>query len=186
MLKIYFVLAAICVGFTVAPVWAQRDLTAAHPITDGAAVGADDVVEYWLKRDVDPDTADQEGRTVIMLGAAAGSLPVVDLALRFGASVRKQDQFGNTPLTLAVTSGVYEITELLVNANSDPNHQNKNGITPLMIAASGGYLDIVRLLIENGANVRITDYAGRGPLGWARDSRDRAVMQALERAGAVD
>ncbi|MBT5108668.1 MAG: hypothetical protein HOM25_08300, partial [Rhodospirillaceae bacterium] len=63
MTRLYIILTAVFfLALAETPtVRAQTSLLAGHPLIDGAAIGDADVVEYWLKRGMRPDIADEDG-----------------------------------------------------------------------------------------------------------------------------
>ncbi|MEC7205735.1 MAG: ankyrin repeat domain-containing protein [Pseudomonadota bacterium] len=60
------------------------------------------------------------------------------------------------------------------------------GMTPLMLAAKNGRLIQAELMLQFKPDVSLKDYTGRGPLGWARQSRNPQIVRLLERAGFFD
>ena len=70
--------------------------------------------------------------------------------------------------------------KLLVEAGADVHAQSKLGRTPLIIAsATAGNLDTIRLLLAKGANPKLVDENGDGPVGSAASAGDSAMLREL-------
>lgn len=97
-------------------------------LTQGEGIGHDlfgnwtntDFAEYLLTQGADPDHADSEGRTLLMLCCEAdgigymGAEPIFDQLLAYGANVALTDQTGKTALDYAVEhGGAYYISRLI-------------------------------------------------------------------------
>jgi len=97
-----------------------------------------------------------------------------------------KDNYGNTALGLAAIQDQLEIATFLLESGANPNVVNRLGMTPLMLAAKNGRLIQAELMLQFKPDVSLKDYTGRGPLGWARQSRNPQIVRLLERAGFVD
>ena len=96
----------------------------------------------------DPNDADGDDRTPLMIAAAEGHEQIVKLLLDSGADINKVDEYGETPLFTAAAEGHEQIVKLLLDSGADINKTNEYGETPLYIAAVYGYDQIVKLLLD--------------------------------------
>jgi len=77
-----------------------------------AALSADhDILRDLLNKDVDLNTVDEHGRTIVFYGCASGDPLVLTMILNAGASLVVQDRFGRTPLDVAIGQ---EVRQLIV------------------------------------------------------------------------
>lgn len=161
---------------------AQTTLLSGDPVTNAVRDNNIMAVRELVVRNASLNASDIEGRTPLILATISGQLAIVEILLKAGARFEHKDSFGNTALHWAGTNGDVEIAELLIHTGLLVNDQNKQGFTAMMLAAKGGFVDIVELFLESGGDATLTDYTGRDALGWARESRRRALIELLESA----
>ena len=157
-----------------------------HPFIVAARNGELSAVHDYLARGESPEVRDRNGQTPLMIAVQAGD---VEMAGDIAAATKffdTKDNQGNTALGLAAIHDKIEIADILLAAGASPNVQNRQGMTPLMLAAKEARLIIVEILVEHEPDLTLRDYTGRGPLGWARQSRDKRVVRLLELMGATD
>ena len=167
-----------------------------------AAVGGDTAtIEMLVKAGVDMDAADFSGFTPLMSVSFGGNLAAVKLLLAKGANVNAVSSdgafqkvkagtiaLGNwTPLLAGATLGSPALIQALLDAGADVNARDVRGMTPLMLAVATDRHspEVVRALITRKADVNVRSLAGETALDWARKIGDPAIIQMLERAGAV-
>jgi len=182
------------------------------------AVNAGDAktVAFYLDKGLDPDTADPDGNTVLMIAARLGYMDVVTLLVNRKASVARRSAHGDTALMFACLKGHLEIARLLVahgaqinqtawtplhyaafegraavisyliEKGADKDALAPNGFTALMLAARGGHIEAMRALLYDDANVAIKGPKGETALSIARTRKDEAAEALLKRAGAAD
>ena len=150
----------------------------------------DDVAEL-LKQGADPNIADENGTTALMLAAS----PPVDrkkfrMLVRAGADVQaRRHGDGAAGLHIACSGGTADAADEWIHAGADINARGPGGATPLMFGA--GWLPIVRALLAAGANVHDADEDGDSALvyaieaqNWIFADQQLAAMQTLIDAGA--
>jgi len=108
--------------------------------------GSVERVNNLLEAGVDPNQADDEGRTPLHWTALSDNLEIVQLLLKAGADPNKSNRWKNTPLCYAAQKGNLETVKLLLKAGANPNQANIDNFTPLYWAARKGHLEIVELL----------------------------------------
>lgn len=116
----------------------------------------------------------------------------VKTLLEDGANPNEKSGIGGwLPLHHAM-HGDLETCRTLLEFGANPNArvgQNRlgqtNGWTPIFIAVYNGRADLVNELLCHGASADITDSVGRSPLWYARQRRDKRIVQMLEAALAT-
>jgi len=109
------------------------------------------VVQCLLKKGVDPNSPDDEGRTPLFL--AVEKPEVAKLLLQHGADVNWRDNYGCTPLHIAVTNKE-EVARLLLESGADVNARTPDGMTPLDVILAQkvpGSKALVQYLKSKGA-----------------------------------
>jgi len=182
------------------------------------AVNAGDAktVGTYLDKGLDPDTADPDGNTILMIAARLGHMDLVSLLISRKANVGRRSPHGDTALMMACLKGHLAVARLLVahgaqitqpgwaplhyaafegraqvisyliEKGADKDAPAPNGYTALMLAARGGHLEATRALLYDDADLTIKGPKGETALGIARARKDEAVEALLKRAGAVD
>ena len=88
---------------------------------------------------------------------------------------------GETALTKACGErGSAASVTLLLAAGVPLENKNSYGRTALMKAAASGQIDVVEMVLKAGANVFVTDGAGRTALDWARLARKGGASKLIE------
>jgi len=109
------------------------------------------VVELLLqRRNVNPDSSDENGRTPLSYAAEYGSEGVVKLLIERGdADPDSLDEDGRTPLSHAAENDREGVVRLLFQRGDvNPNLPDKANMTPLLYATHSHNADVVRLLLE--------------------------------------
>lgn len=121
----------------------------------------------------------QEIDSRLRTACAQGDLVLVKRLLSQGADVNSTDGDGWSALHYAAAAGCVEVVKTLIEAGTNLNTQSKKtGWTPLYFAAaSESSLDAAIALLNAGADVTLTDAAGRTPFDM---SNGRAVREYYE------
>lgn len=167
--------------FTVTSIWA-----APAPMDIHAAVRTGDLaqVEAALKSGDDLNSADNWGRTPLIVALQQGKAPIVQALISRGASVAATDAWGRTPLLVATQLKNTAAIRLLLEKKSDVNAANRNEITPLISAAQTGNQEAVTMLLRAGAAPDRVDNLGWTALMWAVFRKDAAIAKLLLDNGA--
>lgn len=179
-----------------------------------AAAGDLDKVRRLLDSGADPNLAEANGNTALIVAAGHGQEPIVRLLLERGARVDQRGHLGRTALFNAVHSSNTAISQMLLDAGADLFVTDENGCSPvgeaeiwggkrmqkfirqlaqtlspstevdLHLAAADGLLDQVKKHLERGADVNKPDQHGCTPLMHAARRGQVAVVETLLAAGA--
>ena len=139
----------------------------------------------WIAKGGNPDQADAQGWTPLLIASARGRAASVKVllnnpthkanpALRFAPS-------GALPIHMAGQSGDVETARLLLAAR--PSDINEawllNGHTLLLQAAFYGHIDMAKFAIKHGANPAATTVRGLTALDFARQFDNRQLIETL-------
>lgn len=171
-------------------------------------------VNRLLARGMDVNSADPEGRTLLMRAAWDGQDDLVKLLLDRKARIDQRNARGETAIMMAAFRGHLETVKLLhargapldgpgwtplhyaaFNGNTAvakyllDNKANidakaPNGATALMLAARGGHIETAKLLIWQVADVNAETDRGDTALKWALESKNTDIAKLLQQAGA--
>jgi hypothetical protein len=150
-------------------------------LRQAAAAGDAKRTAALLKQGANPNSADSEGVTALMIAlvgdvervraiaekgvagawqkglkkvirAMRGDLATARALLDHGANVNAATPRGITPLALACLGGKRELVSLLLERGAEVDARAKRGETALMVASVAGHNPIVTLLLEHGAD----------------------------------
>ncbi|MFO7822034.1 MAG: ankyrin repeat domain-containing protein [Lentisphaeria bacterium] len=128
---------------------------------EAAFTGDTKKVKKALDAGADPEVADAEMRTPLMMAAYNGHTEVLKMLIEAGADVNRIDKNGRTPLMFASTGNFPKAVKLLLNKGADVNALDRGeGWTPLMFAAAEGQKEVVEILLEAGADKTVVDEDG--------------------------
>ncbi|KEF58605.1 uncharacterized protein A1O9_06531 [Exophiala aquamarina CBS 119918] len=135
--------------------------------------------------ELDINTKDARGRTLLAQAASSGYDPIVKLLLDVGsAHVDAQDEGGTTALSFAAACGYESIVKLLHSTGQvDLESKDKKGRTPLIDATLAGQSAIVMWLLKTcnvDANARNT------ALSYAASYGRRDVAKGLLNTGKIN
>ena len=138
-----------------------------------------------LDRGMDPNTADAEGSTLLMLAARNGNAELVDQLILRRAKVAARNRYGDDALLLASFRGFLPVVKLLVAGGAPVNRSE--GWQPLVYAAFNGHVDIMAYLLEHGAEVNgASDNGTTALMVAARNGHPEVVRLLLKHHPDVD
>jgi len=153
---------------------------AAETFLEAARGGDAATLREDLERGTDPNLADEEGRTPLMLAAFDGHTEAVDLLLQFGAKVDTRDVMGRTALMYAASGpNADTVQSLLAGGASVDLADDAEHWTALMFAAAEGQSTVVRLLLAKGADRTLRDVDGDAAADFALQRGHRELAELL-------
>jgi ankyrin repeat protein len=143
-----------------------REYLTTHPsvLLSAALEGRCAEVDLCLAAGIDPDTADDRGRTALWPAIVNRNETVLQSLLAAGANVEVHDAEGSTPLLLAVEREYGAAVGVLVSAGANVNVATSAGVTPLALAAEGRLQPVVQFLLHHGAEPDLRSIDGWTPL----------------------
>ena len=127
-------------------------------------------VDRQLRRGVNVDAKDDEGKTPLMYAAEGrrSGLATLKRLVDRGASVNAvSTTLQDTPLALAAKSGKPEKVQFLLSAGADPHFVNKSGytaVTNVSASSDAGPLAVLEILLKAGADPNVITEYGECPL----------------------
>eukprot|EP00965_Chrysotila_dentata_P161946 5348546-Pleurochrysis_carterae.AAC.1 len=121
-----------------------------------------DVRVVLLRRRLDLNAADSEGRTCVHVAASAGNLVAVKaLAGMPGVVLSMQDAHGATPLSESIRCGHLGVARLLVECKAQLGMEEAAAAKQLLAHARSGEAEAVALLLCGGCDAGLADAEGR-------------------------
>ena len=118
---------------------------------EAAKNGKSDVVGLFLQAGMDSETADEQGRTALILAASAGHTATVKTLLANGADANNSDKLGKSAVIWAAETDQVPAVQALLTNGADVNHKGNDGSTALAAAKNKGDAQLVALLEKAGA-----------------------------------
>jgi uncharacterized protein len=138
-----------------------------------------------LKSGADPNSREENGKTLFMSIVEELWPPLVKAGLNKGADVNAKSKDGFTVLMSAAKGADPEVLTILLDDGSDVNAKDDMGRTALMIAAGNNYSrKAVKVLLDYGADVNTKDDNGRTALLTATETGERQSIELLLDKGA--
>jgi uncharacterized protein len=168
-----------------------------HPLNLAAALGHLAMIQPLVDAGADINFRDEQGRSAIDIAIKEGHQAIVKLLRQAGAELSQGSEAVSADALLgAAKKGNVEILRSALEAGISPNaseagvrQRQDRSKTALIFACEGGHLEAASLLIEFGADVNLSDRAGkklgRTPLMYAAESDNADLVQLLLEAGAI-
>ncbi|GGZ31157.1 ankyrin repeat domain-containing protein [Streptomyces poonensis] len=145
----------------------------------------DDAVVRQLRAGADPETADEDGQTVLYLAATLlGEPGIVRLLLAAGARPDRLSSGTDSPLCGAACTGRTEVVRALLAAGAAPDLAEEGGFTAMTWAVRGGHAGVVAALLTAGADPDLPGPTGEPPLVAAARRGSPSCVRALLEHGA--
>ncbi|XP_061345225.1 potassium channel AKT1 [Gastrolobium bilobum] len=125
------------------------------PVSLGfAAVRGDDLLLHQLlKRGLDPNESDNNGRTALHIAASKGSENCVLLLLDYGADPNIRDSDGNVPLWEAILGGHESVSKLLVENGANLQYGDVGQFA--CTAAEQNNLNLLKDIMRCGGDITL-------------------------------
>ena len=163
------------------------------PIIRAIVEEEEDRVQHLLEQGVDPDTADENGTTALMMSVMVQShVDMCKILLDGGADVNVvRGVGGHTVLQEAIQQAGQSRNEdvvllLLSHKEIDVNACDVTGRTALHYAAYSGLVATCKRLLEQGANVNARDSRGSTPLFVSLNYPEDAAIHLLLNQKGID
>jgi ankyrin repeat protein len=118
----------------------------------------DEVISELLKLGANPNLADENGFTPLMLALnQAHKLNLVEMLLNNGANINAADKSGETAL---MQTSDLTLIDLLISKRANLNRKNKDGKTAIMLAAEYKDIKVLEKLFSYGASLTAIDNKG--------------------------
>lgn len=129
---------------------------------------------------VNPNAADAQGETPLLLAARRGYKDLLQLLLEMGAAVDLCNAAGITPLINSAFFGHLPAVELLLGRGADIRAVDlAQGRSALHWAAMNDHADVARALLTHRALLNLVDKAGLTPLDTALEAEAASVAEVL-------
>lgn len=158
------------------------------PLMMAAAGNQVAIAEYLLEQGADPNYADENGTTALIIATEHADGRLARLLLERGAKAELTEHHGRSALHGAVVASNDSLVHLLVQAGCpletpfDPYAPR----APLTLAADTGDLVLVKYLVDAGANVNTVTVSGYTPLKCAVYEGHDEVVSYLLSKGATN
>lgn len=150
-----------------------------------------DVFEHLLAAGIDPQSRDEDGRSLLHDAASRGwfennsstastRLKMWSRLLGLGCSIDAHDHHGRTPL---LDASSLESLSWLIRHNADVNAQDEDGNSLLLELAAYGSAEMVRFALTAGADHRHRNQAGKDALDLAIQAARWPIVATLLREG---
>ena len=167
------------------PAWAQiSEWAPDNSLIEASRGGYLGTMREELLRGANVNALGRGGVPPLIAASEAGKARAVELLLEKGALPNLYDKKKRSALIMASRSGNVEIVKLLLEGGADASKYHSSQDSPLRIAVRFGHVEVVRALLEHSVDLEDSDITGRTALMLARESRNAALVELLEEAGA--
>ncbi|KAL0330250.1 UNVERIFIED_CONTAM: Potassium channel AKT1 [Sesamum radiatum] len=147
-----------------------------------AARGDDLLLHHLLRRGLDPNELDNNGRNSLHLAAAKGFLECVLLLLDYGANPNKRDSEGNVPLWDAILGKHEAVIRVLVDNGAMLSSGNVGGFA--CFAAEQNNIELLKEITKFGGDVTLLNFSGTTALHTAISEENVEIVKFLMEQGA--
>ena len=141
--------------------------------------GKKEIVELLLDSGAEVDTGDVHGSTAL---ACTGNVEIAKLLIDRGADVNVRAF--EPVLTAAAMEQRIDLMRLFLDNGADINATDSEGFTALMEPAGSGYMDVVETLLAAGIDVNVRNNEGFTAQHYAKENKQKGIVDMLVRAGA--
>ncbi|WP_152616864.1 ankyrin repeat domain-containing protein [Flavihumibacter solisilvae] len=124
--------------------------------------GKTEQVEKELQKGADVNTADKNGRSLLLIATRNNDLNMAELLVKHGANVNQQDNIKDSPFLFAGASGYLQLVKLFLGNGARFDVFNRYNGSALIPACERGHVETVRLL----ANTKGFPIDHINRLGW--------------------
>uniref|UniRef100_M1CU62 Potassium channel n=1 Tax=Solanum tuberosum TaxID=4113 RepID=M1CU62_SOLTU len=143
--------------------------------------GDDLLLRQLLKKGMDPNESDSNGRTVLHIAASKGSVECILLLLDFGAHPNRKDSEGNVPLWDAIVGKHEAVVKLLVDNGATISSGDVGQFA--CFAVEQGSLDLLKEIIKYGGDVTLLNSLGTTAIHTAISEENVEIVKFLLEQG---
>ncbi|KAI4335782.1 hypothetical protein L6164_014392 [Bauhinia variegata] len=148
-----------------------------------AALREDDfLLNQLLKRGLDPNESDKDGRTALHIAASKGNDKCVMLLLNFEADPNIEDSYGNVPLWEAMLGGHESVINLLIDNGAHLQYGDAGQFS--CTATEQNNLELLRDIVRYGGDVTLSISNGSTALHVAVSEGNTQIVKFLLNHGA--
>ncbi|XP_051151158.1 potassium channel AKT1-like [Andrographis paniculata] len=144
--------------------------------------GDDLLLHQLLKRGLDPNELDSNGRGALNLAASKGFLDCVLLLLDYGASPNRKDSEGNVPLWDAIVGRHEQVIKVLVDNKATLSSGDVGQFA--CFAAEQSNMDLLKEIIKRGGDVTSMSSSGTTAMHTAISENNLEIVKFLIDQGA--
>ncbi|KAF2317961.1 hypothetical protein GH714_041285 [Hevea brasiliensis] len=144
--------------------------------------GDDSLLHKLLKRGLDPNESDNNGRSALHIAASKGSENCVLLLLDYGADPNCKDSDGNVPLWEAMLAGHEAVARLLIENGASIKSGDEGHFA--CIAAEQNSLNLLKEIVRCGGDVTCSRKSGNTALHVAVCEDNTEIVRFLLDHGA--
>ncbi|GMQ03197.1 hypothetical protein CsSME_00049086 [Camellia sinensis var. sinensis] len=148
-----------------------------------AAMRGDDLLLHQLlRRGMDPNELESNGRTALHIAASKGSVECVLLLLDYGADPNRKDSEGNVPLWDAILGRHESVIKLLVDNGAELSAGDVGQFA--CYAVEQNSIDLLKDIIRFGGDVALLNSLGTTALHTAISEENTEIVKFLVDQGA--
>ena len=150
---------------------------------DTVESGKQKIVGLFLKKGIDINVRDKDGRTALHKAVLGESIVRANMLLAHGADVNIKDKNNHTALHIAASRNVPELVTLLIENGAEIREKDDDGHTPLYLAVQNGDELVVWQLVLQGASIHDIDKDGMSLLCLAAENGYLQIVKMLLEKG---
>ena len=160
---------------------ARTPLVSGNAMVEAVRAGKVDVAAtLMLEGNYTANSMDTRHTPLLVIAAEEGHVPMVRLLLEKGARVNSRAKNNDTPLSRAVMYRREAVVKILLEHGALPDTWGSEQTPLIIVAVRFGHLGIMKALLEHGADINASDITGRTAVGWAKQKRNKKILQLLQ------